>query len=123
MVKTVFLTPGQAADCAQVEALLAVLGHDETVIGDRAYDSDAVLKLIGKASAAAVTPSRSSRTSPRPLDRETCRTRSLVERFFGKIKDFRRVATRHDMIARNILSAVHLAICRYMLYRIANELT
>ncbi len=67
MVKTMFLTPGRAADCRQAEALLAGLGRDETVIGDRAYDTDAVLELIGEAGATAVMPSRSSRKSPRPL--------------------------------------------------------
>ncbi len=41
-VKTVFLTPGQAADCAQAEALLADLKHGETVVGDKAYDTDAI---------------------------------------------------------------------------------
>ncbi len=122
MVKTVFLTPGQAADCAQAEALLADLGHDETVIGDRAYDTDTVLELIRRAGAAAVIPSRSSRKSPRPLDRDTYRTRNLVERFFGKIKEFRRVATRYDKTARNFLSAVHLAVSRFLLRRIANQL-
>ncbi len=37
-----FLTPGQAADCAQAEALLADLEHGETVVGDKAYDTDAI---------------------------------------------------------------------------------
>ncbi len=41
-VKTVFLTPGQAADCAQAEALLADLEHGETVVGDKACDTDAI---------------------------------------------------------------------------------
>ena len=122
MVKTMFLTPGQAADCRQAEALLAGLGRDGTVIGDRAYDTDAVLELIGEVGATAVIPSRSSRESPRPLDRATCRERNLVERFFGKIKAFRRVATRHGKTARNFLSAVHLAVSRFLLRRIANQL-
>ncbi len=87
-----FLTPGQAADCAQ--ALLADLGHGETVVGDKAYDTDAILDLIETAGATAVM--KSNRTSPRPLDREIYRMRNLVERFFGKIKEFRRVATRYD---------------------------
>ena len=103
MVKTVFLTPGQAADCAQAVALLAGLGHDET------------------AGVTAAIPSRSSRKLPRPLDRETHRTRDLVERIFGKIKEFRRIATRYDKTARNFLSAVHLAASRFLLRRIANQ--
>ena len=92
------------------------------MIGDRAYDIDAILDLIETAGATAVIPSRYSRKSPRPLDRETYRTRNLVERFFGKIKEFRRVATRYDKTARNFLSAVHLAVSRFLLRRIANQL-
>ena len=122
MVKTVFLTPGQAADCTQAEVLLAGLERNETVIGDRAYDTDAVLDLISRAGATAVIPSKSNRKSPRPLDRETYGTHNLVERFFGRIKEFRRVATRYDKIARNFLSAVHLAVSRFLLRRIANQL-
>ena len=44
--RIVFLTPGPAADCTQAEALLAGLGRDETVIGDKGYDTDAVLYRI-----------------------------------------------------------------------------
>ncbi len=89
-VKTVFLTPGQAADCAQ--ALLADLGRD----GGRRQGLRHRRHLIETAGATAVIPSKSNRTSPRPLDREIYRMRNLVERFFGKIKEFRRVATRYD---------------------------
>ncbi|MCY4141941.1 MAG: IS5 family transposase [Rhodobacteraceae bacterium] len=71
VVKTVFLTPAQAADCAQAEALLADLGKDETVIADKAYDTDAIPDLIETAGATAVIPSKSNRKSPRSLDRET----------------------------------------------------
>ena len=122
MVKTVFLTPGQAAGCAQAEAILADLWHDGTVIGDKAYDTDAILGLIETAEATAVIPSKSNRTSPRPPDRETCRTRNPVERFLGEIKEFRRVATRYDKTARNFLSAVQLPASRFLLRRIANQL-
>ena len=81
MVKTVFLTPGQAANCTQAEALLADHGKDETVIGNKAYDTDAILDLFETAGATAVVPSKSNRKSPRSLDRETYKTRNLVERF------------------------------------------
>ena len=121
MVKTVFLTPGQAADCTQAEALLADLGKDETVIADKAYDTDAILDLIETERATAVIPSKSNRKSPRSLDRETYKTHNLVERFFGRIKEFRRVATHYDKTARNFLSAVRLAISRFPLRRIADQ--
>ena len=78
--------------------------------------------MFGIKPGSAVIPSRSSRKSPRPLDRETYRTHNLVERFFGKIKEFRNLATRYDKTARNFLSAVHLAVSRFLLRRIANQL-
>ena len=91
------------------------------MIADKAYDTDAILDLIATAGATAVIPSKSNRKSPRSLDRETYKTRNLVERFFGRIKEFRRVATRYDKTARNFLSAVRLAIRRFLLRRIAEQ--
>ncbi len=114
--------PGQAADCTQAGALLEGLGPDETVIGDRAYDSNAILDMIAEAGATAVIPPKSNRNEQRELDREAYRERSPVERFIGKIKEFRRVATRYDKTARNFLSTVRLAISRFLLRRVAGRL-
>ncbi len=122
LVKAVLLTPGQAADCTQAGALLEGLGPDETVIGDRAYDSNAILDMISAAGATAVIPPKSNRNEQRGLDREAYRERNLVERFIGKIKEFRRVATRYDKTARNFLSTVRLAISRFLLRRVASRL-
>ena len=82
MVKTVFLTPGQATDCTHAEAVLAGLGQDETVVGDKTCATDAIFDLIETAGVTAVIPSNFNRKSPRPLDRETYKTRNLVDRFF-----------------------------------------
>ena len=114
MVKNLFPTPGQAAGGAQTEAPLAGLGKGGTAIGDRARDTDSVFGLVETAGTTAAVPSKSNRKPPRPLDRETCRSRNLVERFFGKIKEFRRVARRCDKTARNFLSAVRLAVSRFL---------
>ena len=92
------------------------------MVGDRAYDTDAVLEMIGTVSAAAVIPSKSNRKSPRPLDRRIYRKRNLIGRFIGKIKAFRRVATRYDKTTRNFLSAVQLVISRFVLRKIVNRL-
>ena len=111
-----------AAGCRQAEALPAGPGRDGTVTGDRACGTDAVPKLIGKAAAATAIPSGSSRKPPRPPDRATCRERSPVERFFGRIREFRRVAPRCGRTARSFLSAVRLAVSRFLLRRIANQI-
>ena len=122
LVKAVLPTPGQAADCTQAGALLEGLGPDETMIGDRDCDGNAILDMISAAGATAVIPPKSSRNEQRGLDREACRERSPVERFIGRIKEFRRVAARHDRTARNFLSTVRLAISRFLLRRVASRL-
>ena len=43
----------------------------------------------------AVIPSTASRKQPFPLDREVYRQRNVIERMFGRLKDFRRIATRY----------------------------
>ena len=117
--KALGLTPGQAADCTSAETLLAKVDAGMTVIADKAYDTDAILDRLADAGATTVIPSRSNRTEPGTLDRAAYATRNLVERFFGKIKEFRRVATRYDKRARNYLSAVILAATRYLMRGLA----
>ncbi len=110
------------AHCAQAEALLAYLKGDEAMISGKACDTDAVLGLIESVCARAEIPSKSNRKSPRPLDREIYRRRNLVERFFGRAKEFRRVATRYDKTGCNFLSAMRLAVSWFLLRRIAHQL-
>jgi transposase len=81
----------------------------EVVIGDKGYDSDAVVAAIESKGAEAVIPPRSNRKVQRAYDQERYKDRNLVERFWNKIKQFRRVATRYEKTARNFLAFVHLA--------------
>ena len=85
------------------------------VVADRGYDGDAVLELIQQAGARAHIPSVRRRRTPRSVDREIYRQRNLVERFFNKLKHFRRIATRFDKLARNYLAAVLMASTRLWL--------
>jgi len=57
----------------------------------------------------AVIPSTTSRTTPIPYNRRTYRARNRIERMWCRIKDWRRVATRYDKLARNFLSGAYLA--------------
>ena len=81
----------------------------EVVIGDKGYDSDALVKVIEASGAEAVIPPRKNRTDPRPYDPDRYKDRNLVERFWGRAKQYRRVATRYEKTARNFLAFVHLA--------------
>lgn len=109
------LSPGQSSDMGAVPQLLAGLPIPNAVVADRGYDSNAVLELITSSGALASIPSCSRRIIKRSIDPAIYRQRNLVERFFCKLKQFRRVATRFDKLARNFLAAVSLASARLWL--------
>jgi len=54
-------------------------------------------------------PPRSNRIAPRSFDRHLYQDRNLIERFFARIKHFRRIATRYDKLADSFLSFIHIA--------------
>jgi transposase len=105
------LTPGQAHDLRAAPQLLTGL-KCRHVVADRGYDADALLAQIREIGAKAHIPSTSQRVVHRSVDRRIYRKRNLVERFFNKLKHFRRIATRFDKLARNFLAAVSLAAAR-----------
>ena len=92
-------------------ALIAGL-RSRHVVADRGYDSDAFLALIRAGGAKPQIPSTRSRKIQRSVSRRIYRQRNLVERYFNKLKHFRRVATRFEKLARNFLAAVALASAR-----------
>ncbi|WP_407668743.1 IS5 family transposase [Oceanisphaera profunda] len=101
------LTLGQASEYDQAEALLDGFTPSQ-VLADKGYDSDAFVESIQSVGAEAVIPSRKNRLEPRPLDRHVYKDRNLVERFFQKLKQFRRIATRYERLAKNYQSMLSL---------------
>jgi transposase len=99
----ILLTPGQASDIGQGEALLSGLRF-EVVIADKAYDSNEFVAKIEDRGAQAVIPPRSNQKDPRNFDRHLYKVRNLVERFLNLVKHCRRIATRYEKLARNYLS-------------------
>jgi transposase len=86
------LSAGQDHDSTTAADLLA----DRTttgVIADKAYDTDALRKLIGNAQAEAVIPSKSNRKVQIPHDAVAYKLRNRIERFFNKLKHLRHIAT------------------------------
>lgn len=102
------LTPGQAADVTQAETLIQGAPF-EAVIADRGYDSQAVVRAVRRRGGEAVIPSRKNRKVQRAYDRERYKDRNLAERFWAKMKQYRRVATRYEKTARNFLAVAHVA--------------
>ncbi len=80
-------------------------GH---VIADRAYDAEHFHDTLLDAGAQPVIPPRPKRRRPHAYDRHLYKERNLVERCFAKLKQFRRIATRYDKLARNYASAIAL---------------
>ncbi|MDB5368708.1 MAG: transposase [Roseomonas sp.] len=72
-------------------------------MADTAYDADPLRREIAEKEAIAVIPNNPSRGRKHPLDRHLYAQRHLIECCFSKLKQFRRVATRHEKTARHSL--------------------
>ncbi len=88
------LTGGEAGDITTAPDLLSGMTAD-AVIADKAYDSNALRALIADAGAEAVIPSNRTRKILIPHDAVAYKRRNRIERFFNKLKHFRRIATRY----------------------------
>ena len=93
------ITGGQESDINQAESLVADEPCD-FLLADRGYDSDAFRKTLSEKQIISVIPGRKNRIVEIEYDKFIYRERNAVERFFGRIKEWRRVATRYDKTAR-----------------------
>jgi len=102
------LTGGERNDITQAEQLVENFAADY-VIADKGYDAAPfVLKLKGQ-NVEAVIPSRINRKEQREIDKHLYKERHLVENQIGKLKQFRRVFSRFDKLAKNYLSFIYFA--------------
>ena len=87
----------------------AISYQAQVVIGDKGYDSDTLREQIEGAGLESVIPYRKCRAIRPEIDRTRYKDRNVVERFIGKIKENRRVATRYDKKATHFACFVILA--------------
>jgi putative transposase len=106
--------PGQENDITRAHDLIDGFTPD-AVIADRAYDADHLHDAILEAGAEPVIPPRRHRRRPHAHDKTLYRERNLIERFFNKLKQFRRVATRYDKLLANFLGFAKLAVVAILL--------
>jgi transposase len=106
------LSKGNEADITHAPSLIEGIPA-QTVIADKGYDSDPFIKNITDMLATAVIPPRSNRTVQRDYDKHQYKDRNLVERFFQKIKNFRRIATRYEKLDSNFM-AMLLIVSTYI---------
>jgi len=110
------LSAGNINDITMAAALVSAAGPIPKLLADRAYDANHLRQLLAQIGAEAVIPSTTSRKMPIPHDVLAYKDRNRVERMWCRLKDFRRVATRYDKLARNYLSgALIAATCAYWL--------
>ena len=100
------LTAGQRHDRTQAEALIAAYACDH-VIADTAYDADAFLHTICATGAIPVIRPRINRVKRRSYDEHLYRERHLVECLISKLKQYRRIFSRFEKLARSYLGFLH----------------
>ena len=103
-----FLTGGEVHDIVPASDLLSDFS-DCNVLADKGYDSTALVLDLEARNIVAVIPSRSNRKDPREYDHHLYKERHLVECFFSKMKQFRRVATRYEKLASSYLAMAAIA--------------
>lgn len=89
------ITPGQRNDITQAEFLIQNI-RNANIIADKGYDSDKFIAQICHQNCVPVIPPKSNRLKMRSYDEYLYAERHSIECFFGKIKHFRRIATRYD---------------------------
>jgi transposase len=102
------LTPGNIHDVVEAPTLIEAACGD-SFIADKGYDSNSVVAAVRAKGMRAVIPPREGRKARRYFDKHTYKERHLVEFFFNRLKQYRRVATRYEKTARNFLGFVLLA--------------
>ena len=93
------LTPGEVHDNRLCPVLLARLRPGTMLLADRGYDADWIRTFVKRQGAWANIPPKQNRKEPVCFSPYLYRARNLVERFFNKIEQCRRIATRYDKLA------------------------
>ena len=107
----VFITGGNIYDNTQAEKLLYDTIHEGVhVLEEKAFDFEQIIKYIEKSGAISVIPPRKNRTEQREYNKDIYKNRNQIERFFNRLKQFRRIATRYDKLLFSFLSLVQLAV-------------
>jgi transposase len=124
---SVLLTPGQAHESTMLEPLLwsvAIGGKPgpprqrfDTVAGDKGYDGEAMRETIRARGSTPLVPNRKRQDGSYPpgaegFDKEQYKRRNVVERLIGKLKEYRRIATRYDKLAESFRCFVIIGFIR-----------
>ena len=101
-------SPGQRNDIAKAHDLVEGIQAD-AFLADKGYDADHLIEKMEQQDTKVVIPPKRDRKVQRAYDADLYKERNRIERFFNKLKQFRRVATRYDKLLRNFMGFVKLA--------------
>ena len=104
----ILLTGGEAHDCPIAERLIRRVKPAKRMLGDKAYDSAELREELDQLGTKPIILNRSNRKQPFSFSKRLYKLRWRIESAFNRLKDFRRIATRYDKLARNYLASVCL---------------
>ncbi len=103
------MTAGEVSDYTGARALVSSLPAADWLLGDRGYDAGWFREALANKDIVPCIPGRTSRGKPVKYDKRRYRKPNRIEIMFGRLKDWRRVATRYDRSPTVFLSAIALA--------------
>lgn len=108
---TFLLSAGNVNDCTEAVPLLKQCPNLKNcnILGDRAYGTKKIREYLHSQSATYTIPPKVNTKKPWLFDKETYKRRNVVERFFNRLKEFRRVETRYDKRDDSFLAFVMVA--------------
>jgi transposase len=104
----ILLTGGQAHDCPLAQRLIRRTKSAKKLLGDRAYDSAELRDWLDQRGTTPIIPNKCNRKVPFRFNKQVYKWRHRIENAFCRLKDFRRIATRYDRLARNYLASICL---------------
>jgi transposase len=80
----------------------------EALIADKAFDANWIIDELDERGARIVISQRPNRRVPLAIDEEAYKWRHLIENFFGKLKEYKRIAMRSDKTDQSFAAMIHL---------------
>ncbi len=112
MPLNILITAGQTAEITQAQALIEK-DLCRNILADRGYDSNNFRHMLAEMKINPIIPGRKNRVEPIEYDRHTYKERNAIERFFWRLKEYRRIATRYDKTEIMLKAGVVLS-CIFM---------
>lgn len=102
------MSGGDVHDCPPAQRLIRRTRPAKRLLGDKAYDSAELRLWLDARGTTPVIPNRCNRKQPFRFSKRAYKWRHRIENAFCRLKDFRRIATRYDRLARNYLASICL---------------